>query len=397
VLLLQGIRVIDLSRFIAGPYCGAILADLGAEVIRVEPVGGGEDRRLVPVARGGEGALFLQLNRNKLSVALDINAPAGRAALERLIATAQVVLTNMPPQGLKKQNLEYATLRAIKPDLIVTNLSAFGMTGRLSNRTGFDGVAQGMSGAAYLGGKPGRPARSASSYVDYGTGLAAALGTVAAVMHHMRTGEGQEVQASLLGTAMAFLNAMHIEEAVLRTGRKPYGNRSPNSGPSDMFPTADGTIVIQVVGNAMFRRLATVIGRPDLPQQKRFATDSARGRNGAALSRMVATWTRARTSAEALDLLERAGVPGGPIYTPRDALDDPGIAEAGIFNAMPFPGADAPLPLAGLPLRFGRLEAGVRTRPPLAGEHTERVLRGAGLSEQDIAVLLRDGVAGVSR
>src|SRR5262245_22674002 len=159
--ILGGLRVLDFSRYIAGPFCASILGDLGAEVIRVEPAAGGEDRQLVPVVEGGEGALFLQLNRNKKSLAIETRSTEGREAIERLIRTADVVVTNMPLSALKKLRLDYDTLRALKPDIIVTNLSAFGVQGALADRTGFDAVAQGVSGAAYLGGDERGPSRSA--------------------------------------------------------------------------------------------------------------------------------------------------------------------------------------------------------------------------------------------
>lgn len=392
--MLGDIRVVDFSRYIAGPYCASILGDLGADVVRVEPVGGGDDRRLVPVSARGEGALFLQLNRNKRSLAIDSAAPGGRAVVERLVAKADIAVTNMPPRALKRYGLDYETLRRIRPDIITVNLSAFGTKGRLSGQTGFDAVAQAMSGAAYLGGRVGRPSRSASSYVDYGTGLAGAMGALAAIVHRLKTGEGQDVQASLLATGLAFLNAMHIEQAARQLDRKPYGNRSPNSGPSDFCPTKDGVIAVQVVGNVMFKRWAALVGKPDLPKDRRFATDAARGRNGAALSRMLRDWAKSYTSAEAIDLLAREGIPAGPVYTPRQTLADPGIAEAGVFQMTDFPGVANAIPLVGLPVQLQSLSQAIRMRAPLPGEHSEAVLRELGYGVDEIAAMVREGCVG---
>lgn len=385
--LLANLRVLDFSRYIAGPYCASILADLGAEVIRVEPVEGGEDRRLVPVTAEGAGALFLQLNRNKKSLAIDANAPAGRAAIERLVATADVAVTNMPLAALARQGLDYASLRAIRPDIIATNLSAFGTGGPLATKTGFDAVAQGVSGAAYLSGTPGRPARSASSYVDYGTGLAAALGTLAAIIHRMATGEGQEVHASLLATAMTFINAAHIEAAASGRDREPFDNRSPFTSPSDFVQTRDGTIAVQVVGNAMFRRWVKLLDRPELGSDPRFRSDSDRGRNGVLLSRAMQEWAGALSTAEAIDRLEKSGIPAGPILTPLQALRSREIMQSGTL-------ARQGLPIANLIVGLSKLSTGEARPAPAVGADTNATLVALGFTAAELSRLRDDGLIG---
>lgn len=392
--MLSGLRVLDFSRYIAGPYCASVLGDLGAEVIRIEPVEGGEDRKLIPVTEDGEGALFLQMNRNKKSLAIDSGSEAGRQVIERLVATADVAVTNMPAAGLKRHGLDYETLQKLKQNIIVTNLSAFGTTGPLGPRTGFDAVAQGISGAAYLGGSPGKPSRAASSYVDYGTGLAGAMGTLAALIHRMQTGEGQNVQASLMATAMTFINAAHIEAAANGSDRDPYGNRSPFSGPSDFFPTLDGAIAVQVVGNTMFRRWTKLIKRPDLLSDARFASDTARGRNGLALSRIMRGWTRTRRTAEAIATLERAGIPAGQVYSPRQAIEDPFIARSGVFTGVTRDGAGATLPIANLLVGLQSVGSSIRSAAPYAGEHSVEVLEMLGYGASDIDDLSRGGIIG---
>jgi crotonobetainyl-CoA:carnitine CoA-transferase CaiB-like acyl-CoA transferase len=387
---LAAIRVIDFSRYIAGPFCASVLADLGAEVIRVEPPGGGEDRRLVPLGDAPDGALFLQMNRNKKSLAIDIKSPAGRAVIAKLVATADVVVTSMPIKALKSHGLDRPALEKLKPDIITANVSAFGPEGQLSQRTGFDAVGQAMSGAAYLAGGPGAPARSASSYVDYGTGLAAALGVLAAVIQRGQTGEGQDVQASLLATALTFLNVAHIEEAVLGLARAPFGNRSPNSGPSDIFPTRDGSIVVQVVGTPMFTRWARLVGRPELLDDARFKSDAARGNNGAALSAVMRDWTQQRSTADAIAALTQSGIPAGPVYAPAQVVADPLIAGTGVFATIDYPGLDRPAPVTNLLVRLGATNGAMR-RAPLAGEHTAEILEELGLASE-IEVLARDGI-----
>jgi crotonobetainyl-CoA:carnitine CoA-transferase CaiB-like acyl-CoA transferase len=390
-LPLQSIRVADFSRYIAGPYCASILGDLGADVIRVEPVGGGEDRGLIPLGAASDGALFLQMNRNKRSLAVDVRSPEGRGIVERLIGTSDVAVTNMPERALRRQGLDYETLRAIRPDIVCINVSAYGPSGPLSERTGFDAIGQGINGSAYLAGAAGAPARSASSYVDYGTGLAGAVGVLAALMQRRETGAGQKVDASLLATALTFMNGPLIEEAVLGLGRRPYGNRSPNSGPSDIFPTRDGAIAVQVVGEQMFGRWTRLVDRADLVRDARFETDAKRGENGEHLSEIMREWTGVRSTQEAIERLSESGIPAGPVYSPRQVLDDPDIAAAQILERLAYPGLADPAPIARLAVRLQAIEHPIRQRAPLIGEHNAELLSELGYSQADVASLLAHG------
>ena len=199
--VLEGVRVLDFGRYIAGPYCAALLAEHGAEVIRIEKREGSEDRFQAPVATTGEGALFLQMNRNKLGMTLDPMRPEGQEVVRRLVERADVVIANLPPQTLVAMKLDYASLTAIKPDIILTTVSAYGRGGPYSDRVGFDGIGQVMSGSAYLSGTPDQPIRASVAWVDCGTASLAALGTLAALMNRGKTGRGQKVEAALLRTA----------------------------------------------------------------------------------------------------------------------------------------------------------------------------------------------------
>ncbi|MCB0066709.1 MAG: CoA transferase, partial [Caldilineaceae bacterium] len=210
----QGIRVLDFGRFIAGPYCATLLGDMGAEVIRVERVGGGEDRYVAPVAESGEGGTFLQLNRNKKNIAVNPTSEAGREIVEKLIVTADVVVANLPRPTLVQMGLDYDSLKRIRPDIILATVSAFGSEGPYADRVGFDGVGQMMSGAAYLSGWPDRPVRWAVPYVDFATALGSAFGVSCALYHRQLTGEGQIVEGSLLRSALTLANSALIEQAV---------------------------------------------------------------------------------------------------------------------------------------------------------------------------------------
>lgn len=392
---LRGVRVIDLSRFVASPYCASILGDLGAEVIRVEPVLGGEDRGLVPVGGGPGGALFLQVNRNKKSLALDIQKPQARALLDRLIATCDVVVTNMPAQTLVRQKLDYTELCKIKPSIIAANTTAFGTQGAISMRGGFDGLGQAMSGAAYLAGSEAEPRRAGCSYVDYGTGIALAVGVLAALIHRNATGEGQELHASLLTTALTFTNGWHIEAALAGVDRAPFGNLSPNSAPSDIYRAADGHVVVQAIGSRMFASWVHLVGRPDLLQDKRFTSDSERGRHGSFLSSVMQDWIANKTVADVVHVLTENGIPCGPVYSPKQLLADELVLESGVFTHVDVPGASNPAPLVRPIVEFAGCDVSIRGTAPSVGAQTRTILNDLGLSDEDIDALIEARIVAV--
>jgi crotonobetainyl-CoA:carnitine CoA-transferase CaiB-like acyl-CoA transferase len=392
---LDGIRVIDFGRYIAGPYCGALLADFGAEVIRVEKRDGREDRTLIslgetPEGSPREGALFLQMNRNKKSLTLDPGTPAGQDVMRRLIARSDVVIANLPGQTLKSMGLDYDSVAAVNPRAILAVVSAFGLEGPYAERIGFDGVAQAMSGAAYFSGQPDQPARAAAPYVDFGTASLLALGVMAALRVRDATGRGQLVEGALLRTAMTFFSGMLIEESVLKLDRKPSGNRAQTSGPGDVFRTKDGWIIVAVNGDPLFRRAAKLIGAPEWLEDVRFASDKSRGDHNDIISARIGEWCAARTSAEAIAAFEKARVPAGPVYSMREMLDDPHVKASGILTEIDFPGIGR-APVAATPVKLHATPGEVRKRPPLLGENNEDVLRELGYSDSEIAELIADG------
>ena len=310
--VLEGIRVLDFGRYIAGPYCATLLAEHGAEVIRIEKRDGSEDRFQAPVAETGEGALFLQINRNKLGLTLDPMAPEGQEVVRKLVATADVVIANLPPQTLSAMKLDYESLKAVKPDIILTTVTAYGRGGPYSDRVGFDGIGQVMSGAVYMTGTEDQPYRAQVPWVDFGTALHCAFGTMAALMARKATGKGQWVQGALLATAVTFGNALLIEQAVIQANRVPTGNRGQTSGPVDIYRTKDGWILCQVVGNPLFKRWAKLMGEEHWLTDPRFKDDISRGDNGAIISERMGRWCAERTSADALEILGAAKIPAGP-------------------------------------------------------------------------------------
>lgn len=389
---LSTVRVIDVSRFLAAPYCAAILADMGADVIRVEPLDGSEDRGVAPVGAATGGAFYLQANRNKRSVALDIESDAGREIFEKLVASADVVITNLPLGELQRRRLDHVALAQLNARLITANISAFGAHSTLRDRGGLDGIGQAMSGSAYLGGDLGQPRRAGCSYVDYGTGMAAAIGVLSALLHRERTGKGQQVQADLLSTALTFTNAFVIEEAVLGRGRSPFGNRSPNSAPSDIYPTRDGHVMVQVIGSRMFGRWATLMERPDLLGRDDLRDDSGRGKQGEMLSQIMAAWTRDRSAAEAIEALRSLGIPAGPVYSPRQLLDDDEIAQGGYYQWVTNPGLEGPVPVASVVARLGGVPHAAVIPAPFLGEHSKEILAELDYNPDEIARLERVGI-----
>src|SRR5438034_1601027 len=260
--VLGGIRVLDFGRYIAGPFCAALLGDLGAEVIRIERIGGGEDRFFIPVGAGDEGggAMFLAMNRNKRGMTLDPAAPKGREIVKQLVATADVVVANLPPAVLRSLALDLDSLRQVKPDIILTTVTGFGAGGPLSHKHGFDGIGQTMSGAVYLSGTQEQPIMTKVPWVDFGTAFLSAFGTLAALIERGKTGRGQKVEGALLRTAIAFGNSALIEQALTGVNRSAIVNRGFNSAPADLYRTKDGWIITTVIGGPMFRRWTRMIG-----------------------------------------------------------------------------------------------------------------------------------------
>ena len=390
--LLQGIRVLDFGRYIAGPFCAALLADLGADVIRVEKVGGGEDRFLMPVTDGGDGGFYLQMNRGKRGMTLDVRRREGQYVLQRLVATADVVVANLPDAALKNLGLDYASLSALKPDIILTSVSAFGSGGPLSHKLGFDAIGQAMSGIMYLSGHSGEPTKAYCPYVDFSTALVATVGTLAALMARTETGQGQEVRASLLSTALTIANGVLIEQAMTAPNRISSLNRSQTQAPSDAYRTRDGWIIVQCIGQSLFKRWVTLMNELWWLEDPRFADDQTRGDHGEVISERMAAWCAARSTNDALSALEEARIPAGPVLSPQQVLEDAHVKTAAFLQTLSFPGATRDAPVAATPFTLSITPAHVRHRAPTLGEHTNSILEDLGYSAPAVAELRSRGV-----
>ena len=382
--VLKGVRVLDFGRYIAGPFCGTLLGDLGADVIRIEKVDGSEDRFLSPITEDGDGALFMQLARNKRSLTLNPMKPEGREVVKRLVATADVVVANLPPDTLEAMGLDYSSLRAIKPDIILTMISAFGRGGPYSNRVGFDGLGQAMSGNMYMSGTSEQPVKAYAPFIDFGTASLAAFGTMSALFERQKTGRGQIVEGSLFNTALTMMNGTVIEQAAIKANRLATLNRSQTSAPADTFKTKDGWVLVQTVGGPLFKRWADLMGEDHWLDDDRFKTDISRGDNGEVISERLASWCAERTNEEVLAEMEKARIPAGPILSPQQVLEDPHIAAKGLFESVEYPGLDTPAPLMRTPVELSETPGEIRSRAPRLGENTDEIMKELGYDREQI-------------
>ena len=383
--VLDGVRVLDYGRFIAAPWCSALLADMGADVIRVEKRDGGEDRWVQSVTETGEGATFLQCNRNKRSLTLDTTTDEGRAITRRLVAGADIVVANMPAAGMRASGLDYESLRAVKPDIILASATAYGEGGPYSDRIGFDGAGQVMSGATYRQGLPDQPIRTVVPYADFGTALTLTIGVMMALYHRDRTGVGQHVEGALLPTALMLSNAFLIERDLLSADKPRMANQGTSVAPCDLYRTRDGGwVLLQVAGQPMFRRWCRLVGRPELFDDPRFADDDLRWQHGDELNDIMSRWCADKTKAEVLELLESAKLPAAPMHSTQEVLDDAHIKEMGYLQRVAFPGASHDVPIIETPFRLSATPGEIRRRAPLLGENSDEILREAGYSAAEI-------------
>ncbi|MDB5584080.1 MAG: formyl-CoA transferase [Bradyrhizobium sp.] len=389
---LAGIRVADFGHFIAAPLCAALLADMGADVVRVERPGGSEDREVTSLFQHedgtpGEGASFLQYNRNKRGLTVDFTSPEGAEIIRRLICWADIVVANFPLAVLKKLKLDFDSIHEVNPRAILVATSGFGNEGPYADRVCFDGIAQVMSGGTWLSGTAEQPQRAQVTWVDNATGILGAFGALAALRARDQTGLGQAVNTSLLSTALMVNSNFVIEQAVIRPDRVPHGNRAHAAGPADLFRCTDGWIFIGVQTNSIFRRWARVVGAEDMIDDPRFVDDVTRGRNGAALSDHMQAWCDNRSVAEAIAALEAGRVPAGPVYNLDQVLADPHVVATEAFELITFPGIDRPAPIAKAPLTLSDFARGPIRRAPLAGENNDDVLAELGFDTAAIADL----------
>ncbi|KVC88652.1 CoA-transferase [Burkholderia ubonensis] len=397
---LSHIRVLDLTRVLAGPWCAQTLADFGADVIKVERPGAGDDTRhwgppYLKDANGAdtaEAAYYLAANRNKRSVTIDIATPEGQRIVRELAAQSDVVLENYKVGQLKKYGLDYASLRAVKPDLVYCSVTGFGQTGPYAHRAGYDFIIQGIGGFMSITGERdgepgGGPQKAGVAISDLATGLYSTIAVLAALAHRDRTGEGQYIDMALLDVQVALLANMNTN--FLASGKPPvrWGNAHPNIVPYQTFQTRDGWIIVAVGNDGQFRKFVEAGSRPELADDERFATNPARVRHRETLVPILADMVRTLDKNAWIAALEAAGVPCGPINDLEEVFDDEQVVARGMQVELPHP-CGANVKLVRNPIRMSATPPDARSAPPLLGAHTDAVLRELlGYDDERIAAL----------
>jgi formyl-CoA transferase len=395
---LDGIKILDLSRVLAGPWCTQLLADLGAEVIKIERPGSGDDTRHWGPPWHGEGekrvaAYFLSANRGKKSAAIDFSRPEGAALVRDLAANADVVVENFKVGGLTKFGLDADTLRKANPRLIYASITGFGQDGPYADRAGYDYIIQGMGGLMSITGLPdgepgGGPMRVGVAVVDLFTGLYTSVAIVAALYRREKTGEGAYIDMALFDTQLAML-ANQASNALV-SGKDPprQGNTHPNIVPYQPFDAADQPIIIAVGNDRQFAKLAAICGCPEWSSDERFASNGARVAHREEMVRLVSSRVRQKPAAYWLKELEKAGIPAGPINTITQALSDVQAQHRGVVRTL------SGIPLVGAPVRLDGARTDSDLPPPALGEHTQEILASLGIGAAELQRLKSDGVIG---
>ncbi|MDQ3458061.1 MAG: CoA transferase [Deinococcota bacterium] len=389
---LQGIRVLDLTQIMAGPFCTMLLADLGAEVIKVErPQGGDDARRMGPPFYDGESAAFIAMNRNKKSLALDIKTPAGQDILWKLIDSADVLVENFRPGTMARLGFGYEEVRGRRPGLVYCSISAYGQTGPLATGGGFDLIAQAMSGVISVTGTPETPVKVGVPISDLNAGLFASHAVLAAIIHRARTGEGQHVETSLLEAALAY--TIWESNEYWATGGSPrrLGTAHRLNAPYQLFETADGWIAIGAANQRNWERLCAAMDRHDLLKDARFASNSERMAHLSELIKTMSPTFRERRRDDWLEVLEAAGVPAGPMLSLEQVYEHPHVQAREMKLEVEHPTAGR-VHAIGMPVKYSATPGRIARAAPLLGQHSHEVLASLGLSGAQLGELEREGV-----
>ena len=392
---LAGIRVLDLGRFVACPFCGMLLADLGAEVIRVERSDGAEDRFYELLTPGGDGYTFVNVNRNKKGISLNFERnKKAREILNQLVKHSDVVIENFSPEAADAIGITYDNFKAIKPDIIFARVSAFGPTGPYSHRIGFDMIAKAMSGSMAVSGFPGPPCRDQVVWVDYSTACLTAVGVVAALYHRQRTGQGQVIDTALLQTAVTYMAPIIGEWETGKALREQAGNRRYWTGPCDLYQTKDGRwVMLALITKGIWRRFCRFIGREDLITDPRFHSDLARWEHRHILDPIVREWVASQTAEEVIAVGEKIPIPCGICHTQTEVAHHPQVEAREMLTEVTSPDGSGKVLVSGIPLRMSETSLKIESSFPAIGQHNREIYCGLlGYSHEYLATLKEEGV-----
>ena len=391
--LLEGLRILDLSRVMSGPFCTAMLADLGAEVIKIEMPGNGDDSRFFGPFVDDESAYFMLLNRGKKSLTLDLKSDEGKKILMAIVAECDVVVENFRPGVAQRLGLDYETLKSENPALIYASISGFGQGGPFADRPAYDLIVQAMSGLMHITGqRDGPPTAVGESVVDVCTGMFAAWGIMSALFARERTGKGRYLDVAMLDSMYSMM--LTVAAMQLYTDKPPgrVGSRHPVTYPVDVFETIDGHIVMVVTTDRTFGKLCGVIGRPEVADDPKYRTNADRNTNEAELKAAIEEWTSGQSSDAAVSALGEAGIPAGPVLSVDDVTESDHIAHREMVTHVDHPSLGK-VPLVHQPVQFSDADREFQRPPPLLGEHTRELLASLlGLSESDIEKLSDDDI-----
>lgn len=390
---LSGVRVIGITNWLSGAYAEQLLADMGAEVIRVERPGAGDDARNLPPFYNGESTTYLYPNRNKKSVTLNLKDPAGVAMLKQLVAKADVLIENNRPGTLDKLGIGYEVLKEVNPGLIMTSISGFGQTGPYRNLPAYDMNIQAVTGLMSLTGTPdGPPLRTGVAISDYLAGLNAAYATLVALIHRTKTGEGQQVDVSLYESAVAVFGTALQDYLLLGKARGRSGNRFGSLAPSNIYQCMDGWVLITAANDSQWSRLVLIPGLSESLSDPKFRSPTERAKNQAQLDGLIEIWTKVHKVEDAVAQLTEAGVPSGPVNTIPDLVADPHFKSRGIAVEVQHPTAGTLSLVAAMP-KLSRTPGRVLTPPPTLGQHNREVFGALlGLNESELQRLAQAGV-----
>ena len=383
---LSGLVILDFTRVYSGPYCTMLLADLGAEVIKIEATGRGDDTRFFYPIKDGESGYYMYLNRNKKSLCLDLKTDAGRDIALDLAKQADVVVENFSPGTMAKLGLDYEAIRKCNPEIVYASISGFGQTGPYRNKVAYDGVAQAMGGLVSLTGMPdGIPVKAGPAISDAASGVHASTAILAALYYKKETGKGQYIDIAMMDTVFSILENSVPIQTLMGEAPKRVGNANPGSSPYNTYQTKDGFIVIATANDSLFTKLCKVMGQEGLLKDPRYATNPSRKKHETEVDVFVTEWTRQHTSAEIEALLDAAGVPVSQIKTITQLVDDPHLAHRNMLVEIDHPVVGV-VRYPGNPLKLSATPPNTYHRAPFLGEHSEEILK-ERLQHSDAAII----------